>query len=171
MNKFVIELPFLKYDKDALLSYQYKIENWTPNQLYLQKGIDTTEIKFFDAIVDNDAKILIPILKYFNFSLPHRSCKFTKVLKNGIMPFHIDQYRNCILMIPISNDPSSIVWTNKNNNILYTHKYRCPTIINGKILHGVPETKNDRIFLQINLPIFWNQLANDLGTYFKTEIL
>lgn len=170
MKKFVIELPFLNYNKLDLFQYQTSIKAWVPNQLYLKKGIDTSKIKFFDYPIDNNEDILINIVKYFKFDLPKGSCKFTKVLKGGEMPFHTDVYRNCILMIPISKDPSEIIWKNKKNDILYIHKYVCPTIINGKIMHGVPNTINDRIFLQINIPLFWNELSSNINLYFKEKI-
>ena len=73
------------------------------------------------------------------------------------MPPHTDPLRTGVLMIPLTEEPSPIVFY-ENNRKIFSHKYVCPTLINAKIKHGVPEVKKDRIFLQINFVQSWDNL-------------
>ena len=71
------------------------------------------------------------------------------------MPAHIDPFRTAVLMLPLTDEPSPIVYYEDNIEV-YRHTYTKPTIINAKIKHGVPIVTRDRIFLQINLVEDWN---------------
>ena len=165
MNKFVLELPWFLYNKDQLLDYQKNIQDWIPNKIYAEKNIDTSLLKFFDYFLDKDDFILNEIKTQLKFDLKQGFCKFTKVLQGGTMPYHYDPDRTCILMIPITSDPSPIKWKFLGK-IRYEHTYRCPAIINGKIQHGVPEVKKDRIFLQLSVPATWDELTKNLHQFF-----
>lgn len=167
MNRFVIELPKFKYNKQDLFEFQESITDWQPNLHYAKKGINSSDSDFFDYYIrDTSHPVLSEIVNQLNFTPSDKDFKFSKILKNGVLPFHIDPYRSSILMIPISDNPSEIEWK-FNNKIAYTHKYTCPTIINGTVKHGVPKTDNDRIFLQIKISAGWKDLLNNLELFFK----
>jgi len=159
-NRFIIEYPNLKYDKYGLFDYQSQITDWYSNSIFLSYGIDTLTTKFFDKYIEQTSADIL--LKTFNdlskiFQLKNPAMKFTKILAGGMMPDHIDPQRTCILMLPLTDNPSAIIWK-ENDEIIYKHVYKCPTVINGKIMHGVPSTSNDRIFLQVSLDYEWEVL-------------
>ena len=168
MNKFIIELPNFKYNKQDLYNFQNSITEWESNHLFSNfKGLDTSEVGFFNYHLRNiNHPILSEIISQFNFMPSDNDVKFSKILKGGALPFHRDRYRSNVLMIPISENPSKIEWK-INNQIAYTHTYTCATIINGTIKHGVSVNNNDRIFLQIKIPGKWQDLLDNLELFFK----
>jgi hypothetical protein len=171
MDNFVLELPELKYDRAALMAYQETITEWHSNHHFMKAGVDTSLHKFFDYYPDETESELLT--KTFNtiaelLPLKKRPFKYTKVLKGGTLPDHIDPSRDCILMLPLTKDPSKIVWR-ENGVIIKEHIYRCPTVINGKILHGVPETPNDRIFLQCKIDCDWEMLQKSHKSVVDSE--
>ena len=168
---FIIEYPDLEYDREGLFDYQNQITDWHPNDIFSKMGIDTSTTKFFDKYVDPTASVVL--LKTFlaldeMFELGDPPMKFTKVLTGGMMPYHIDPSRDCILMLPLTDDPSEIAWM-ENDVIIYKHVYKCPTVINGKILHGVPSTSNDRILLQCKINCNWEVLQKSHKSGVDTE--
>ena len=46
--------------------------------------------------------------------------KFTKVLAGGVMPAHVDPQRTGVLMIPLTDSPSPIVFYDKDNNEIFS---------------------------------------------------
>ena len=71
---------------------------------------------------------------------------------------HIDPQRTAVLMLPLTDNPSPIVFY-ENDQEIFKHVYTGPTIINAKIKHGVPQVTKDRIFLQINFFNPWNEIC------------
>lgn len=168
MNDFIIELADFSYDKSALYKYQQHHINWVANVHYKSFGVDTAEMGFFDYNPTTDCDgLLTPVLKNINFDITLGDFKFNKLLKNGKMPFHIDPQRSAVLMLPLTDDPAKIEWRDSKENVLYTHIYKCPTIINAQILHGVPFSHNERIFLQVRIHKEWDFIKENYKTMFS----
>jgi hypothetical protein len=171
MDNFVLELPELKYDRVGLINYQASIKDWHPNHHFMKAGLDTSSCNFFDYYPDEaDSELLTNTFNNIANLLPleRKPFKFTKVLKGGILPDHIDPSRDCILMLPLTENPSKVVWK-ENGVIIKEHIYRCPTVINGKILHGVPEVLEDRIFLQCKITCNWETLQKSHKSMVDSE--
>ncbi|MGY8867761.1 MAG: hypothetical protein ACKVJK_19320, partial [Methylophagaceae bacterium] len=82
-------------------------------------------------------------------------------------PMHIDPQRTAVLMLPLTDNPSPIVFYEDYQEV-FKHVYTGPTIINAKIKHGVPKVARDRIFLQINFFNPWNEICEQFS---KKEII
>lgn len=152
---YIIEYPNYKYLKQELYDFQHNHIGYKEN-LHFQSGHNlntATECKFFD-LVTNECEIVNNMIKEVN----GKDYKFTKVLAGGVMPAHVDPQRTGVLMIPLTDSPSPIIFYDKDNNEIFSHTYTCPTMINSKIKHGVPKVESDRIFLQINYFQPWNTL-------------
>jgi hypothetical protein len=168
MNDFIIELPNFSYDKLALFEYQQKNIEWAANVHYKSGGIDTASMGFYDHYPTTDCGgLLLTILKNINLSLNFNDFKFNKLSHNGKMPFHIDPQRSAVLMLPLTTDPAKIEWQDTDGNVLYEHTYKCPTIINAQILHGVPFSNNERIFLQVRIHEEWHIIQENYKTMFS----
>tara|TARA_Y200000002_G_scaffold378031_1_gene384659 strand:+ start:867 stop:1358 length:492 start_codon:yes stop_codon:yes gene_type:complete len=157
---YIIEFPNLKYAKQEIYNYQNNHVNYKENiHFKSQYKLDTAkECKYYD-LTDKDctaANSLIETVKSDDY-------KFTKVLAGGYMPPHVDPQRTGVLMIPLTDDPSPIVFYD-DNDVTLSHTYKCPTMINAKIKHGVPEVEFDRIFLQINYFQPWEEIK-ELGIH------
>lgn len=155
-SKFIIEYPEFVYDQNILKTFANNLRNWAPNLHFMAGGVDTSLCHFYDHYIEAPA-IHSDVLKHLPTTLP--TYKFTKVLAGGVMPFHIDPQRCGVLMIPISDYPSKVCWKDKSGQIIFEHTYRCPTIINAKIPHGVPYTPTDRVFLQGSVEGSWESLV------------
>jgi len=157
MQEYVIELPNLEYPRKELFDYQNNNPNYKGN-MHFQNSYkyDTSDCFFFD-LIDQDCKEANELAN----SLGLEEYKFTKVLAGGKMPAHIDPFRTGVLMLPLTDEPSPIIFY-ENGEETFRYTYTGPTIINAKIKHGVPEVTRDRIFLQINLKEPWNDI---LSTY------
>ena len=154
IENYIVEYPNFYVPKEDLFNYQDGHKEYKENVHFkTQHNLDTaSECKFFDLVTKDckSANILLDLVKGDNY-------KFTKVLAGGVMPPHTDPLRTGVLMIPLTEEPSPIVFY-ENNRKIFSHKYVCPTLINAKIKHGVPEVKKDRIFLQINFVQSWDNL-------------
>lgn len=161
-SNFIIEWPEIEYDREGLKSFANNIVNWAPNLHFMAGGVDTSLCHFYDYYVEAPLHsatkaIHVNVKQHLPTILP--TYKFTRVLSGGVMPFHIDPQRGGVLMIPISSNPSKVCWKNKSGEIIFEHTYRCPTIINAKLLHGVPYTPIDRVFLQGSVEGSWESLV------------
>lgn len=153
MNRFVIELDNFEYPKQELYDFQNNNDGYKANIHFKSgHGYDTAKgSKFFD-LTSKDCEVANKFVKSIGLDTDY---KFTKVLAGGEMPAHIDPFRTAVLMLPLTDEPSPIVYYEDNIEV-YRHTYTKPTIINAKIKHGVPIVTRDRIFLQINLVEDWN---------------
>lgn len=164
-KQFVVEFPQLKYDKSAILAYQETIKEWQSNYYWSTQGVNTIlEYQLYEHFPkENDSEILNELLqkiRELGLAVDSKPFKFTKILKGGILPDHIDPRRDCILMFPLTDNPDKVFFK-ENNVIVFEHQYTCPTIINGKIMHGVLPTKNDRIVLQCKINCDWQTLQKN----------
>lgn len=172
-NQFIIELPQLQYDRTSLLSYQKTIKEWHSNYYWTTIGVDTMgKFQLYEHVPDEDnSEILTNLLqKIRSLGLPvdKKAFKFLKILKGGTFPDHIDPRRDCILMLPLTDNPDKIYFK-ENDVVVFEHQYSCPTITNGKIIHGVLPTKNDRIVLQCKINCDWETLQKSHKLLVDTE--
>ena len=162
MNNFryIIEQPNFIYPRQELYDYQNNHNGYKENIHFKKaRNLNTaTECKFFDLTDINNIHVQ-EVLSTLNC----KDGKFTKVVAGGIMPAHIDPQRTAVLMLPLTDTPSPIVFYEGDKEI-FKHIYIMPTIINAKIKHGVPEVKTDRIFLQIN---FYEPCNEILERFYK----
>jgi hypothetical protein len=171
MDDYVLEIPSLKYDKERIFEYQHKL-NWQPNPLYSRSGVDTSKMNYFDVYLEDkdEVSIFTDILDQLSPEIRDiKQFKYNKLLAGGEMPFHKDIFRNVVLMFPLTDYPADIIFIDKNKNEIARHTYRCPTIINAKIRHGVPDVKKDRYFLQLNIPYTWDEVLSNYHDIFLTS--
>ena len=66
---------------------------------------------------------------------------------------HIDTDRDTIIMFPHLPKKYEISYLDdlENQNVIFTHQYKCPTLLNSKIPHTVFDKGIDRVFFQISL--------------------
>ena len=165
-SNFLLEYPTIKYDREALKVFVANVTSWAPNLHFMAGGVDTSLYHFYDHYLEAPSNTVTAavhgqVLKQLPTTLT--TYKFTKVLAGGVMPYHIDPQRCGVLMIPISEYPSKVCWKNTTGEIIFEHTYTCPTIINAKILHGVPYTPTDRVFLQGSVAGSWESLVANRG--------
>lgn len=156
MIDYFIELKDLYYDKVGLYNFQNEHENYVSNMHYKKIGNNTEETFKYLDLYNFDSEIAKQLCQRFNCKT---DAKFTKILAHGTLPFHIDPNRTAVAMFPLTDNPSPISFVDKEDNLLYTHTYTCPTIINAKVRHGVPSTETDRIFFQVNCYLPWNEVV------------
>lgn len=167
MSDYFIEIPNFKYNQKALLEYQSCITDWRPNVHYARIGINTNSgSNWFDYYPDENEDIIKDITKSLNIELDTKSYKFTKHLAGGVLPWHIDPQRECVFMIPLTDNNEGLQWVDDTSNVIAQHVYTCPTVINAKIKHGCPRITKDRIFLQVNIPCTWKELKDNYTTIF-----
>lgn len=168
MFKFFLEVLDFKYPKQELFEYQQSIKEWVPNVHYAKSGINTIDdVKWFDYYNKYDLELLNVISKNINLPLEKSSFKFVKTLAGGSLPFHIDPHRDCVFMLPLTDNNSGLQWINSQGDVICDCTYKGPTVINTKILHGVPENNKDRIFLQVNMPCTWSYLLENYRNIFN----
>jgi hypothetical protein len=166
MSNFFLEIENFKYSKENLLEYQSNIKDWRPNFHYAALGIDTFKNKWMDYYPNVNDPIFKNIKDSISLKLEEGSLKFVTLLEGGNLPYHIDPNRECVFMIPLTDENSGIEWIDDSGRILCSHIYRCPTVINAKIMHGVPFNNKTRSFLQINLPCTWEYLIENKDKIF-----
>ena len=168
MNKFYVEVPHLKFDYDALLDYYENITEWNTNKTFLSGyGRDSAvEDLWFDYYPSHPNKVFDDIIANINADISLTDFKFTKQLAGGKVPWHIDPIRTSVLMIPLKETDDKIEWMDANGNILESHQYTCPTVINATRWHGCPEVKQDRLSLQVSIPYLWRELLINYNTLF-----
>jgi hypothetical protein len=156
-DRYIIPLPDFKYDHQALFDVQDNNENYVANPHFKKsRNLDTSKDNLFSDFFNPSSPVIEEIKNKFNFKT---DCKFTKVLAGGVLPSHIDPKRTAVVMFPITDGPSPIVYYDENKNKLFEYIYTGVTLINAKIEHGVPVNKSDRIFFQVNSYLPWEQLV------------
>lgn len=169
MSKFYLEILDFKYPKEECLKYAESISDWRPNVHYAKRGIDTiNDAKWFDYYPDQDNEPLMKqITASINLPLEAGAYKFVKTLAGGTLPYHIDPQRECVLMLPLTDNNAGLQWIDQNKNFIAGCVYKGPTVINAKIMHGVPKNDRDRIFLQVTTPCSWDYLLTNYKNIFN----
>lgn len=171
MSRFYLEVLDFKYPKAECLHYAKSITEWKKNVHYAKKGIDTVaDAKWFDYYPDqNNESLINQITANINLPLGNGAYKFVRTLAGGNLPYHIDPQRECVLMLPLTDNNSGLEWIGENRQPICSVIYRGPTVINAKILHGVPMNRKDRIFLQVNIPCNWSFLLENYRNIFNVQ--
>jgi len=170
MSDYVIEIPNFKYNQQALLDYQANITEWKPNVHYSRLGINTNNSNnWFDFYPSETENVIKDITQSLNIKLDAKPYKFTKHLSGGVLPWHIDPQRECVFMIPLTDNNEGLQWVDNSNSVIAQHIYTCPTVINAKIKHGCPKITKDRIFLQVNIPCSWKELKDNCKNIFLQQ--
>lgn len=155
-NDYIIELPQLEnsFDDNQL---------WTSCQnnkhnIYEYYGVEyfeipptQPEVKHIFNSINSDMMYQQPMGWYMH-----------KFEDKWLKP-HIDTDRDAIIMFPIKPKNYTITFLDslETQNIIYEHRYNCPTIVNSKVPHCVYDQGIDRHFFQISLFIKdfdWNKL-------------
>lgn len=166
MSKFYIEVLDFKYPKDELAEYHKNIKKWIPNHHYSAKGINTFNLNWLDYYPDISHPIFEKISSSINLELLPGYFKFVTLLGKGSLPYHIDPNRECVFMLPLTENNAGLKWIDDEENVVCELIYKGPTVINAKIPHGVPLSERTRSFLQINLPCSWDFLINNVENIF-----
>ena len=149
MNNFILELPELKnYYSQAEL-----IKIWEDNQ-HVPFG-------FQDYCVESRI-IKIDITKKLNHNIMTKEPEVWlahKFAEQKLVP-HIDEYLQ--LVIPIDPQTYEVQFLNnmKDTNIIYSHTYRMPTLLNAHLPHMVNDKYMKRLFIGIQL--YFKQKSNSL---------
>lgn len=156
-DRYIIPLPDFEYDHQALFDVQDNHENYTSNPHFKRvHNYDSGKEGLFFDLNKISSPVIDTICQRFQFKTDY---KFTKVLAGGVLPAHIDPYRTGVIMFPLTNEPSPIVYYDGEEE-LFKHTYTGVTLINAKIRHGVPVNSSDRIFFQVNSYLPWEELLD-----------
>ena len=154
-NRFIIELDNFYYPRQELFEYQDNNADYKANIHFKSAhNYDTATQSLFFDLTGKECEVANRFIESIGLETDY---KFTKVLAGGEMPAHFDPYRTAVLMLPLTDEPSPIVYY-ENDVKVFEHTYTKPTIINAKIKHGVPTVTRDRIFLQINFYEEWKSI-------------
>lgn len=171
MNDFFIEVPKLSYSKSELLEYQSTIVDWQSNVHYrnIRKIDSVTEYNWVDFYPDVDLPVFSELRSQFCFPVSYGSFKIVKHSANAVLPYHIDPQRECVLMLPLTEENSGLKWVDSDKKVICEHEYKYPTIIYTKILHGVPLIEKERIFLQVDIPYKWDFVTERIESLFISK--
>lgn len=95
MKQFVIDLPNLKWNREALIAQvkQFPDSNWL-------KPTDHHYINTYAKAHDSQA--LTEILSQLSmFNVSTKRCQFSKIAPFGTLPMHIDGSQKCAIVLPL----------------------------------------------------------------------
>jgi hypothetical protein len=162
---YILELPFLKYDKDALIDYMKK----APKGKWQSEGYVTPylrpkeEIDLFTNLYKQLPEFEINIGRTF----------FAELGPNVFLRPHTDEYRSASINIPLIGDYSVTPVkfhsekSTKPEHLLYTHYYNTvPTIINTTIYHSVfNPTDQYRYMFSLSVYADWKTIGDVVQKY------
>ena len=156
MNKdqFIIELPFINFDKSALLSYMVLDNNWI-NEGYQNLYLRPKNNMLFSQIHSQVEEFNLDIGKTFYAMLQ----PFQK------LNIHTDKNRTASINIPLQGnfENSPITFYSENNEQIYRHHYdtQVATVINTSIRHSVINRSNAyRYILCLSLYLPWEDIQS-----------
>ena len=175
INDFVIELPEIIYDAKKLKEIYNSSSAWTKrktntgdNKFYYRlSGKQVSENYYVREIAENFSNAL-------NIDLSiDRIAEILQLPPHHGFDAHYDHIRTGVIIFPIIPDnPSPIYFAegkiNNPTKILYEHQYKCPTIINPQILHGVRPDHRFRENFQISILLPWDEI---LRLYQNNQLL
>jgi hypothetical protein len=144
ITDYVIELPFLKYDKQALIDYMKGKGPWV-SEGYANKYLRPKDsIDLFSDIYKQIPEFEIDIGRVF----------FAELEPFQFLHPHKDLYRKASINIPLIGDFTKTPVTfyseksTKKEHILYKHCYNdTATVINTEVYHGVVNTTNEKRYI------------------------
>ena len=129
-NRFIIELDNFYYPRQELFEYQDNNADYKANIHFKSAhNYDTATQSLFFDLTGKNCEVANRFVESIGLETDY---KFTKVLAGGEMPAHFDPYRTAVLMLPLTDEPSPIVYY-ENDVKVFEHTYTKPTIINAKI--------------------------------------
>lgn len=156
ISDYVIEMPFLKYDKMALIDYMKSKGTWV-SEGYANKYFRPKEnISLFSDIHNQIPELEIDIGRTF----------FAELEPHAFLHPHKDLYRKASINIPLIGDFSKTPVTfhseksTKKDCILYKHCYNdVATVINTDVFHSVFNVTNEvRYILSLSVYPDWNKI-------------
>jgi len=170
MQEFYTPLPNLLYDRDQLKIYalqeiQWKefylpeweqFEDYDRNNKYYYNTIGDQYI-LYPAVKEILDQLPIELLDSSNYDMGHSFYNFPRGYKLDI---HMDgttsppdKKRQAFIHVPISDVASPINFYNEHKELIHSHEYEHPTLVNTQTWHNIGIPTEDRISLQINLPM------------------
>jgi hypothetical protein len=156
ISDYIIEMPFLKYDKMALIDYMKSKGTWV-SEGYANKYFRPKEnISLFSDIYNQIPELEISLGRTF----------FADLEPHNFLPPHKDLYRKASINIPLIGDFSRTPVTFhseksiKKDCILYKHYYNdVATVINTEVLHSVVNVTNEvRYILSLSVYSNWDKI-------------
>jgi hypothetical protein len=156
ISDYIIEMPFLKYDKMALIDYMKSKGTWV-SEGYANKYFRPKEnISLFSDIYNQIPELEISLGRTF----------FADLEPHNFLPPHKDLYRKASINIPLIGDFSKTPVTFhseksiKKDCILYKHYYNdVATVINTEVLHSVVNVTNEvRYILSLSVYSNWDKI-------------
>jgi hypothetical protein len=158
IDDFILELPFLKYDKNLLIDYMKEKSVWI-NEGYINDYFRPKEYNpLLSSIYDQ-----IP-----EFEMNLGRTYFGELKPNVFLKPHVDAKRKAGINIPLIGDfsQSPIRFHDKIGKVIYTHIYNnVPTIINSTILHSVQNSNSHRYILSFSLYLEWTDIKQVVKKY------
>lgn len=170
MEQYVTPLPNLLYDQEQLKIYaHYEIEwkefylpeweqweDYDRNNKYYYNTIGDN-YKIYPAVKEIIDQLPTELLDSSNYDMGHSFYNFPRGYKLDI---HMDgttsppdKKRQSFIHVPISDNASPINFYARDHELSYSHTYTCPTLVNTQTWHNIGIPTEDRISLQINLPM------------------
>jgi hypothetical protein len=158
MDSYIIELPFLRYDKQELVSFMKKS---SPTQ-WASEGYANKYYRPKDGYhLFEDIYNQIP-----EFEIDNGKIFYAELNPSDFLKPHTDLYRKASINIPLVGDFTKTPVTFhseesiKKEHILYKHFYNdVATIINTEVYHSVFNTTNDtRYMLSFSVYKTWDEI-------------
>lgn len=164
-NDYFIELDFLSYDIKHINELANSLHNhWKEfSHPITGKLLGYHEIRHDEITAQANIEDIIKSLD-LDFRTP---AFFTRLPPNFHLPAHIDPTRNAVLIFPMELDDSAPIYWEENNQIILSHTYRFPTLVNVKKMHGVKNNNKFRNNLQITLNNTWEEILLKKLNQFK----
>ncbi len=160
-NDYIIEIPFLRYDKKALYDYMISHGQWT-NEGYVNDYFRPNELLDIFSNIYNQ----VP-----EFELSLGRTRFAELKPGAYIAPHTDVKRKAGINIPLDGDfdKTPILFHDKNRNIVFEHYYKdTATIINAEILHSVRNrTRKTRFMFSLSIYLDWQQVKDICKKYQK----
>ena len=163
ISDYVIEMPFLKYDKPALVNYMKSKGVWV-SEGYANKYFRPKEnIELFSNIHKQIPELEIDIGRTF----------FAELDPTTILHPHTDLYRKASINIPLIGDFTRTPVTfhseksTKKEYILYKHCYNdVATVINTEVFHSVVNVTNEvRYIFSLSVYADWQTIKEVCKKY------
>jgi hypothetical protein len=139
-----------KFDKNSLIDHLTDDE-WAI--VYPEDGYVNHKVK----IVDNN-DVISSIKHEFKF-LGDLNVFFMKILPGAKLRWHVDQYIECNIILPLSDN---MFVEHLYNDVIYETYYNTPIVLNTRIKHRViNHTNNERYAFYLNIKDFsYNEVVS-----------
>lgn len=171
-SQYVLEFPELVYDCQGMIDFANSIDQRYWIQWISDTGVTakhkTCELKHFDL---SEHKIFSDVVSRFNpiLGIDNTRMSIVKFPEVYELPVHLDPIRLGAIILPLyPENPAPIYWNNESGEKVYEHVYVMPTAINVQKPHGVVNDGRERMTVQIDLMISWDEF---LSMYSSNDIV